>query len=124
MVFFFAAGNKDSDQTAHMHKLICLSWAHMSEGTVFTYVFGQTGLSKQCRPDETPHIQQFSTQHQVVNCTCSNFRTNMVRSLGVPILRVNTVRFFTLHLICLCLLCQGDWIHLDDSLGRFSGHFL
>ena len=33
----------------------------------------------------------FSTQHRVVNCTCSNFRTNMVRSCGIQILRVNTV---------------------------------
>ena len=31
------------------------------------------------------------TEHRVVNCTCSNFRTSMVRSWGVRILRVNTV---------------------------------
>ena len=55
-------------------------------------------------PDETPQnaashlglhclplMQQFLTQHRVVNCTGSNFKTYMVRSWGVRILRVNTV---------------------------------
>ena len=48
-------------------------------------------------PDETPQTTLFAThpailtQHRVVNCTGSNFRTYMVRSWGVRILRVNTV---------------------------------
>ena len=35
-----------------------------------------------------PLIQQFLTQNGIVNCTCSNFKTSMVRS--VQILRVDT----------------------------------
>ena len=36
-------------------------------------------------------FSNFQTQHRVVNCTCSNFRTSMVWNRGVQILRVNTV---------------------------------
>ena len=35
----------------------------------------------------------FQTQHWVVNRTCSNFRTSMVRNWGVWKLRVNTISY-------------------------------
>ena len=36
-------------------------------------------------------VQIFYTYQKVVNLICSKFRTNMVKSQGVPIFRVNTV---------------------------------
>ena len=30
---FLHADNEDADQTARMHRLVCLRWAHISEGT-------------------------------------------------------------------------------------------
>ena len=49
-----------------------------------------------------PLIQQFKTQHIVVNCTCLNFRANTVRSWGARILRLKTVQcmiwFYTYHI--------------------------
>ena len=35
----------------------------------------------------------FYTQYQAVNCTCSNFRTSVVRSWGVRKLKINTVLY-------------------------------
>ena len=84
--------------------------AHFYTNYVFTYVFRQTGLSEQCRPlwvtacSASSGSTLFSThpaifrQHQVVNCTYSNFRTSMVRSWSVGILRVNTVMILILYL--------------------------
>ena len=43
------------------------------------------------------------TQNRVVNCTCSNFRTNMVGSWSVRILRVNMVSLY--HT------CLNIWTH-------------
>ena len=40
----------------------------------------------------SPLIQQFLDKHRVVNCTCSNFRSVVVRNWDVRILRVNTVK--------------------------------
>ena len=65
------------------------------------YVFGQTGLSTQCRhrwdaaecgisSGSTLFATHPAIFRQVVNCTCSNFITSMVRSCGDWILRVNT----------------------------------
>ena len=80
------------------------------------YVFGQTGLSKQFRPRWDAAERGVSsgstlfathpaifTQHWVVNCTGSNFRTYMVRSWGVRILWVNTVPVDMFHILF-------DWV--------------
>ena len=39
-------------------------------------------------------FSKFQTRQRIVNCTCSNCRTSIVRSWGVRILRVNTVFLF------------------------------
>ena len=91
------------------HKSWCvIKWDKMSHKSwcipYLPYVFRQTGLSKQWRPRWDAAecgvssgsklfatLSNFQTQHRLVNCTCSNFRTNMGRSCGVWILEVNTV---------------------------------
>ena len=75
--------------------------------TLFTIRIGQTGLSKQCRPKwdaafcgvssgsalfaTHPAIFKHCVEHRVVNCICSNFRTRMLKSWSIWILRVNMV---------------------------------
>ena len=72
--------------------------------TLFTICMDRQAWENSADPDETPHnaashqglhclplIQQFKAQHRVVNCTCSNFRTSMVRSWDIRLLRFNTV---------------------------------
>ena len=69
-------------------------------------VFEQTDLSKQCRPDQTPqnvasdqvytvaiHPRLFlDTSINYKNGSIQCFRTDMVKCLGVRILRVNKVK--------------------------------
>ena len=74
------------------------------KNTVFT-VFRQTSLSKQCRPrwdavecGISSESTLFATHPAIlkqnirkVNCVCSNFRTSMLKSWVVQIIRVYTV---------------------------------
>ena len=88
------------------------------------YVFRQKDLSKQCRPrwDAAecsissglyclPLYQQF-LDILLGNCTCSNFRTSMVRCWGVGILTVNTVFNWILTISSYCSsifsCCEND----------------
>ena len=102
------------------------------------FVVRQTGLSKQCRPRwncTMRNIRAYTVCHHPAifrhNCTCSNFKTSMVRSWGVGILRVNTVlytmqqkrisgarKIFESHFDLRSLLNEKSSIVSGDSLSR------
>ena len=50
-----------------------------------------------------PFIQQFFDHQQVVKWTCSNFKTSIGWSYGVPIFRVNLISSYILAKQCINL---------------------
>ena len=72
---------------------IQISWLLQKPTDLALHCLQKQGISgfSRTKVNCLPLIQQFLDTTWVINCTCSNFRTSMVRNWGVWILRVNTI---------------------------------
>ena len=104
-----------------IHKIICrCSNMHIiltflgtsNEYDIYHMYLDRQAWAASLVPDETPqnvHLilvytlptsSNFKTQHQVVNCTCSNFRTSMERSWGFEVVFLCVCVSFLVLLFC------------------------
>ena len=116
-------GEIQKNKTSNEYPQQIISWRNKkSIYRIYCMYSDRQAWANSIEPDETPQStaphqdlhclpltsSKFWTQHRVVSCTCSNFRTSMVRSWGVQILRVRSIFLLKKSLIWsdgLCLHC-------------------